>query len=84
MAPVSELALPRGPPESPHPPSAWAPVGAAGEAGAKHLPVGRAPGSCPVLSFLPAPAFWETRVEGHGARFSGGTLKYGAPGMSLG
>ena len=30
-----------GLPESPRPPSAWAPVAAAGEAGAQHLPVGR-------------------------------------------
>lgn len=44
-APVSELALPQGPPESPHPPRAWAPVGPAGEAGAEHLPIGLAPAS---------------------------------------
>lgn len=60
-----------GLPESPCPPSAWAPVGAAGEAGAEHLPVSRAPGSCPVLSLPLAPVIWGTRVEGHRAHFGG-------------
>lgn len=46
-------------PESLRPPRAWAPVGTAGEAGAEHLPIGRTPGSCPVLS-LPLPAaLWQ-------------------------
>lgn len=31
---------------------AWAPVGAAEEAGAEHLPADRTPGSCPILSLL--------------------------------
>ena len=56
-------------PESLRPPRAWAPVGTAGEAGAEHLPIGRAPGSCPVLS-LPLPLH-SGRVEGHRAHFGG-------------
>lgn len=53
------------------PPSAWAPVGAAGEAGAEHLPVGCAPGSCPVLALLACPGLQETKGVGHRAHFWG-------------
>lgn len=60
------LVLPQGLPESPHPPRAWAPVGAAGEAGAEHLPVGRTPGSCPILFLLLVPVLWESRMEATG------------------
>lgn len=56
MVPSAELVLPHGLPESLCPPSAWAPVEAAGEAGAEHLPIGRTPGNCPVLSLLLAGA----------------------------
>lgn len=55
------------------PPRAWAPVGAAGEADAEHLPISRAPGSCPVLSLPPAPVLWEARVEDHRSHFGGGS-----------
>lgn len=87
----AELVFPQGQPESLHPPSAWAPVGAAGEAGAEHLPVSRTPGSCPILSLLLA-LLWETRVEATGPILvcvweggrGGGVLGDGAPSMSLG
>lgn len=79
------LVLPQGLPESPHPPSAWAPVGAAGEAGAEHLPIGRTPGSCPILFLLLVPVLWESRVEALGPiSVCGGVLGDGAPSLSLG
>lgn len=66
----------------------WAPVEAAGEAGAEHLPIGRTPGNCPILSLLLAAVLWESRVEGHGALFGmcvcvGGVPGNGAPSMSV-